>query len=630
MTAAAPAERTDAEAAGTPASWLDRHPTLRRRVLLVRALRHGGGLVGVLALGVVVQSLIPAAFALSLGLAVGRVGDAVAGGRGSPAAGRLLGAVSLILALTVLERMVAPVVEATKASVARRIDGALRAESLAIAHDGIPLVEFEGPEVQDLVGMARGSFFGTPGAAAAGLVQLGGRYLQTGIALAIVAQLGWWVAAILFGLLFMIRRRWQRRFMALSDTIMEAGGVLRRASYFVDLAVGPHAAKELRVFGLTDFLVGRSHHHWEEAVAAPLRARSELRRSANLELAILTGAYLVAFVLLAQAAANGSLGVAMVAAIGQSTFVSAQIIVPWDDDFAMEHGQSAIDVPGRLETLARGPAAAAAPVPVEVPAVRFEGVSFTYPGASAPVLDGVDLELRPGESLALVGGNGEGKSTLVKMLAGLYEPTAGRVLVDGIDLRQIDEAAWRQRCAIVFQDFLRYELSARDNVGFGAVEGPDSTEALDAAAGRAGASAIVAGLPQGWDTVLSAQHEGGTDLSGGQWQRIGLARALLAVEGRARLLVLDEPTANLDVRAEAELVAQLDRLTAGTTRLLISHRLSTVRAADRIALLRGGRITELGSHAELMALGGRYAEMFTRQSQQFADPAPTGEGGLDG
>jgi ATP-binding cassette subfamily B protein len=223
----------------------------------------------------------------------------------------------------------------------------------------------------------------------------------------------------------------------------------------------------------------------------------------------------------------------------------------------------------------------------------------------------------------VVGGNGAGKTTLVKLLARLYEPTGGRITVDGVDLRDLDPVAWQRRVAAIFQDFVPYKLTAADNVAFGALHVPRTPERLDRAAAAAGAAGVVARLPHGWDTVLSRQFEGGTDLSGGEWQRLALARAVYAVHAGAGVLVLDEPTAALDVRGEAEVYDRFLELTRGLTTIVVSHRFSTVRRADRIVVIEGGRVVEDGSHDDLVAAGGRYAVMYELQAARFrADRAP--------
>jgi ATP-binding cassette subfamily B protein len=255
--------------------------------------------------------------------------------------------------------------------------------------------------------------------------------------------------------------------------------------------------------------------------------------------------------------------------------------------------------------------------------IRFESVGYRYPGGGAPVFEGLDLELAAGRSLALVGVNGAGKTTLVTLLARLREPSAGRITVDGIDLRDLDAGSWQRQVAVVNQDFGRYPLTVRENIAFrdlaaeGLGRGFDEA-ALERAADRAGALEFVRALPEGWDTICSPGYQGGTDLSGGQWQRIALARALYAAERGARVLVLDEPSAHLDIRAEAAFYGRFLELTSGLTTMIISHRFATVRRAGRIAVLDSGRITELGSHDELVAAGRTYAEMFALQAVRFA------------
>jgi ATP-binding cassette subfamily B protein len=208
---------------------------------------------------------------------------------------------------------------------------------------------------------------------------------------------------------------------------------------------------------------------------------------------------------------------------------------------------------------------------------------------------------------------------LIKSLARLYDPTGGAVRVDGMDLRQVAPQHWHHQIAAIFQDFLRFELSARENIGFGGLALAGDQNALDRAAAKAGILNQILALPKGWDTPLARHFTDGADLSGGEWQRIGLARAFLAVEAGARVLILDEPTANLDVRAEAEIYDRFLELTRGLTTILISHRFSTVRRADRICLIESGAIAELGTHDELIAKNGKYAALFTLQSRRFTE-----------
>ena len=308
---------------------------------------------------------------------------------------------------------------------------------------------------------------------------------------------------------------------------------------------------------------------------------------------------------------------------------SAQAIGGWglsNADYQIEYGCAALPALRELEAMtASGAVATPKRLAADAPAheIRFEQVSFAY-ADGAPVLNGLSLSIPAGTSLAIVGLNGAGKTTLVKLLARLYDPTAGAITIDGVDLPDVDPAAWRARIAAIFQDFLRFGLPARDNVGFGGPALLADEAALARAAEKAGVLDRIRALPKGWDTPLMRQFTDGADLSGGEWQRVALARAFMAVEAGARLLILDEPTAALDVRAEAELYDRFLDLTRGLTTVLISHRFSTVRRADRICVVEAGSVLALGSHAELMALGGRYAELFTLQSQRFAEAEAAG------
>jgi ATP-binding cassette subfamily B protein len=271
-------------------------------------------------------------------------------------------------------------------------------------------------------------------------------------------------------------------------------------------------------------------------------------------------------------------------------------------------------------------AGAGAPVPQPAAAIHFDGVSFQYPGQGRPVLDGLDLTIPVGQCTAIVGMNGAGKTTLVKLLARLYEPQAGAVRLDGVDIRSFDVERWRARLAVIFQDFLRYEVSAADNIGLGAVGRADDREGIRAAAQAMNIADVLDALPRGMDTPLATHISGGANLSGGQWQRVALARALFALRHGSSIVVLDEPTASLDVRAEARFFDQFAELTQGATTLLISHRFSTVRHADKIVVLEGGRIVEQGDHAELMALDGRYAQLFRLQADRFVEAGTADDG----
>jgi ATP-binding cassette subfamily B protein len=247
--------------------------------------------------------------------------------------------------------------------------------------------------------------------------------------------------------------------------------------------------------------------------------------------------------------------------------------------------------------------------------IRFEGVSFSYPGASQPALMDIDLHIKPGESLALVGENGSGKTTLIKLLTRLYRPDRGRILLDGVDLNDWDESALRQRIGVIFQDFSRYQLLVGENIGVGDVRYFDDEERWREAAGKGMADAIVESLPAGYDTQLGKWFKDGQELSGGQWQKIALSRAFMRAQ--ADILVLDEPTASMDAAAEAQVFEHFRKLTQNRIAILISHRFSTVRMASQIVVIENGKIIERGSHEDLIRLDGHYARLFSLQAAGY-------------
>jgi ATP-binding cassette subfamily B protein len=246
--------------------------------------------------------------------------------------------------------------------------------------------------------------------------------------------------------------------------------------------------------------------------------------------------------------------------------------------------------------------------------IEFCGVGFRYPESEEWVLRDVDLTIRPGEKIALVGHNGAGKTTLIKLLSRLYDPTEGVILLDGIDLRDIDPLELRQKIGVIFQDFVRYHLPARENIGFGQIEAADEMEKIIESARKSGAHSIIENLPEGYETMLGRWFHGGHELSLGQWQRIALARAFMR---DAEILVLDEPTASLDAQTEYEIFRHFQELTEGKMAILISHRFSTVRMADRIVVIENGRIAEIGSHQDLLRREGIYARLFSMQAEGY-------------
>ena len=395
----------------------------------------------------------------------------------------------------------------------------------------------------------------------------------------------------------------------------------RARNYLQSVLTGRDAAKEVRAFSLFSFLKER----WEQLFEVRLdevRAlvRDQLRRSAvaSLVTSLLLAATLglLAYLLLSgrmdvAAAATAAVGIQQLGARLQAISQNANTL--YESGLFLEDYNAFLALrPARDQT-------AGAPSPKRFSRLVAEEVSYSYPDADRPALDRVTLEVGQGEIVALVGENGSGKTTLAKVLCGLYRPTAGRVLWDSEDTAALDQEGLRRAVAPIFQDFIRYHLSAWENIGVGDPGCASDREAITAAARAAGAHAFLAALPRGYDTVLSPQFEGGVDLSVGQWQRVAMARAFFR---DAPFLVLDEPTAALDPRSEHELFENMRTLAADRAVLLISHRFSTVRSADRIYVLHEGKVVEHGSHAALMASGGRYAELFTLQASAYLEPAP--------
>jgi ATP-binding cassette, subfamily B, bacterial len=428
----------------------------------------------------------------------------------------------------------------------------------------------------------------------------------------VVGGFAWWA-----GLLLLLG--WLSPHVLLRDSLVwkdwrsdEVKDHQRHAEYTYRMAVDAPAAKEIRLFGLADWVAERFDQRRQKLLAITLEALRFRERSLVWTLLVLAIANGVVFAALAHAAAVGDLGLArLVAFAGSAVGVSA--LATMEFDWWLSDGSRSVPVVAGLEpAMARIGGLTSGSRPADDQPrqeIRFENVSFGYPRGEL-VLDGLDLTIEAGTSLAIVGQNGAGKTTLVKLLSRLYDPVSGRITCDGVDLRDFAPDAWRSRVSAAFQDFVRYQLPLRDNVA----PAGGSDELITAALEKAGATGLA-----DLDTVLSKQYAGGTDLSGGQWQRIALARALAKVDQGAKLIILDEPTAQLDVRGEAEVFERILHATRGITTILVSHRFSTVRHADRICVIEHGRVIELGTHDELMAAGGRYQTMFDLQASRFED-----------
>jgi ATP-binding cassette subfamily B protein len=447
-------------------------------------------------------------------------------------------------------------------------------------------------------------------------------------AIAILVRWRWWIPFVVAAAFLVVSHVFMRWINLAFDKLLETGGDdRRRASYLRGLLTGSESAKEVRLFGLTDWLAGVYRSTWLDAMTPLWQARRRGLGPVLLACLVMAPTIGGAFVLIAVDVAAGTLTLAGAVTMAQAILRLQNFGVLGDAGTALARSTSALRalVGLRLELGLPAIEPSRATVPQATPGrqrgpaeIRLDRVSFGYPSRDTCAVSEVSLRIPAGQSIALVGANGAGKSTMIKLLCGLYAPDRGEVRVDGAD-PAVDESA-RRRVAVIFQDFVRYHLPLRDNVVLGAREGDH--EVIERALADAGGAALLERLEHNWDTVLSTEYDGGTDLSGGQWQRVALARALAAVAGGAGVLVLDEPTAALDVRAEAALFERFLEATRSVTTILVSHRLSSVRYADRIVVLADPAanehgIVEDGSHDELMRLGGRYAEMFSLQARRF-------------
>jgi ATP-binding cassette, subfamily B, bacterial len=589
---------------------------------LIRLLpRAGPGLLAAavalnLALGLLPLLFVVGMSALLAGLPAGRAGP--------------IGlALTVAIGALVLQQVLGSFQPALADAVARRVDAHCVRRLMTASLRSAPVAALERADVRDALADCRAAFareMSTPGDAAAATLALLARYTQLTGAAVLLAAVRHPVAGAAMAATALAVRSGQRGSLGRFAT-MWAGlaPARRRAHYLRGVATGTSAAKEIRVLGLRTWLTDRL----TTDTRAYLTALWTGRRAVGLwpfvalaGVAALGGGLVLAD--LARATAAGSLSILRFAVALQAILIPMRFATYFPEcDVQTQFGAQAYRTLLDFEALAAAPAATsgAEPGPPRH-AIRFENVSFAYPGGP-PVFDGLDLELPAGRSTAVVGLNGAGKTTLVKLLARCHDPTAGRITVDGRDLRDLDATAWRRQLAVVFQDFIRYELSARENIALGAPQLLSDDAAIHAAAQRGGAAPLLATLPSGLATPLFSRYDGGRDLSGGQWQRIALSRAFLAT-ARGSILVLDEPTAQLDVRAEVEFYDRFLARTRGLTSVVISHRFSTVRRADTIVVLDRGKVVEQGTHDALLAADGRYASMFRLQASRFADDATPG------
>jgi len=561
----------------------------------------------------VVRGALPAVFAIAMGALIGAVQ------RGDPLAAPL----AIVGAAFVLLQILAPIHQAVSSNLGDRTAAWLydRLTDACVRPPGMGHLE-DSTLTSDLT-VAREFDLGMTGPPlsismdfiATGLVDLLG-----GIACAVVLfAYAWWAPILLAGA--WLATHWLLRESAVwHDRNTEPVRAAQRdAEYAYRLAVEAGPAKELRLFGLADWILERFVARRTRLHALQYEATRLREQPVAWSLLFVVTANVVVFWSLAAAAANGTATLAQTVVFAQAA-VGTSMIAFGGLNWALDGSAAPVAAVLRLAPAMAAAGAlrpgsrAASSMPSQ--AIRFRDLTFAYPGG-APVLEHLDLTIPAGSSLAIVGQNGAGKTTLAKLICRLYDPGAGAIEIDGVDLRELDVDAWRQRLAAVFQDFVRFEQPLRDNVAPAGAPDAEIQAALEAA-GAADLAAL--------DTILARGYEGGTELSGGQWQRVALARALCRVRLGAGVVLLDEPTAQLDVRGEAEIFDRILAATRQCTTILISHRFSTVRHADRICVLEHGRVVELGTHDELMAKGGRYRTMFDLQAQRFTGGVDDEEG----
>jgi ATP-binding cassette, subfamily B, bacterial len=561
---------------------------------------------------VLLRGTLPAALAVAMGLLVGRIQDGAS----------LTGPLVALGAVFVTLQTITPIHQAVSSNLGSRTAAMLydRLTEGCVTPPGMG--HLEDPRLTGDLTLARDFDLGMTGPPlfismdfiAVGLVQL-----LTGFASAIVLfGYTWWAPLLLGGA--WVSTHWLLRESSVwrDRNTEEVKSAQRDSDYAYRLAVDPPAAKELRMFGLRGWTLDRFINRRKRLHELQYNATRLREKSVTWCLLLIVAANVVVFWSLADDAAAGRLALDQLVIYAQVA-VATSMIAFGGLNWALDGASAPVAAALRLD---KKMAPAGALTPGHRPAdgmpaaeIRLRDLRFTYPTGGGIVLDGFDLTIPAGSSMAIVGQNGAGKTTLAKLICRLYDPQEGAIEVDGVDLRELELESWRSRVAAVFQDFIRFELPLRDNVAPAGA----SDEAIRSALAQAGAEHLAA-----LDTILAKGYEGGTDLSGGQWQRVALARALCRVEEGAGVVLLDEPTAQLDVRGEAEIFERILAATRSCTTILISHRFSTVRHADRICVVEHGRVIELGTHDELMALGGRYRTMFQLQAQRFRDEEDEG------
>jgi ATP-binding cassette subfamily B protein len=547
--------------------------------------------------------------------------DAVTAGITAPDKGEAFGRIAAlvllmgasVLAAALLASAARVVKQAQSQIVTDHVQEVLHEKSVAV-----DLEYYENPHFYDTLHRAQLEAPHRPTSIVSGIIQIVQNAVTLGGIAAMLFALHWGIAAVICaslvpGLLFRLKYadrlfRWQT----------ERSAADRMATYLNWLITGQYYAKEIRLFNLGPLFIKRFRDlrrtlRRERLGMASRYALTELVSEALAVLAIFGCLALIAYRTVQGSMTLGDMVMyyqAFQQAQDHLKMVLDGLASLYEDNLFISNFYEFLDLKPRVAGPER---AVAVPRPIRE-GILFDGVGFRYPTGEAAVLEDINIRIAPGQVVALVGENGSGKTTLMKLLCRLYDPTAGRITLDGIDLRDMDGTALRRQVGIILQDYAQYQMTVRENIWIGNTEIPAEDERIVATAKYSGAHGFIAGLPRGYDTLLGKWFGNGAELSIGQWQKIALARALLR---DAQIIVLDEPTSSMDARAEFEVFSNLRELAAGRTVILISHRFSTIRMADRIYMLKDGRIAEEGTHDELMERGRMYAELFDLQARYY-------------
>ena len=596
-------------------SWRDRLSALRNVPPVLKIVwRSGPGVVSYGLVARIFASLVPVALIWVTKLIIESIVHSISARQPVPT--RLWWLVAVEFGLAVFSSILARTIDYSDSLLADKYTRHVSIEVMKHAAE-LDLIAYEDPVFYDRLERAR-----VQATDRLGMIQSIGRLEQqvitaVSMSIAVVVYSPWLMLMLVAGVIPAFLGESHFAFLGYAKNFRQTP-IRRQLDYLRVLGGSKEAAKELKLFGLRSFLTQRftrlSDQVYKEDVSL---ARRRLMVGSVLSL-VGTGGYYSAYVFVIWRTIAGVLNIAdlyfLTNAIQQASINIQQV-------FSTLAGiaDQALFLTDLLAFFNMQPTIRSKPNPLPVPHLfsqgfEFRNVGFRYPGAQRMVLEGFNFHLRPGERVALIGENGQGKTTIVKLITRLYDPTEGQVLLDGVDLREYDLDDLYRRIGVIFQDFMRYEMTARENIAVGRVEDIDRTDLILAAAEKGLADEVVGKLPLHYEQMLGRRFEGGVDLSGGEWQKIALARAYLR---NAEVLILDEPTAALDARSEFEVFQRFAELTMGKMALFISHRFSTVRMADRIIVLENGKIVEEGNHDQLSRHGGRYAEMFEMQAASY-------------